>query len=370
MTAPVAAKSVEDTAFYRYAPLISRNDVGFDAGRLAMPIPEFHGRMQGRARDWPHAMLATATHDHKRGEDARARLAVLSEIPERWIERARAWSAANAPLRADGFDRADEYMLFQTIVGAWPFDLKASDRAGLAAFAERLAQWLNKALREAKLRTSWLTPNADYERCADRYVATALDPEVSAGFLSDVAAFVGEIAAAGMANGLTQVALRCLAPGLPDLYQGGELWDLTLVDPDNRRPVDFDLRETLLGQGGEDRGTGAIKQALLRRLLRLRREEAELFAFADYAPIAIEGGEGEDVVAFVRRLGDKALAAAVSLRLGAQLLGGDRLTPEAQYWGDARLAFDLTGYERVCGGADARLASAFAQSPVAVWIKR
>ena len=372
LTAPVAAKSVEDTAFYRHAPLLSRNDVGFDAARFAMSIDEFHERMKRRAQDWPHAMLTTATHDHKRGEDSRARLAVLSEIPARWIDRRRDWGRRNATLRAEGFDAADEDMLFQTIVGAWPPDLTPTDRDGLAAFAERLATWINKALREAKLRTSWLTPNEAYERCAERYVAAALDPGRSAPFLADVAKFVGEIAAAGMANALTQTALRCLAPGVPDLYRGSEFWDLTLVDPDNRRPVDFDARERALADGAEDVGTGAIKQALIRRLLHLRREESDLFAFGDYEPIAVEGGD--NVVGFVRRFGDKAMAAVVALNLAARLAGGERLTPEAGGWGDARIAFDLTGYDCVCGGAESganvALSAAFAELPVAVWIKR
>jgi (1->4)-alpha-D-glucan 1-alpha-D-glucosylmutase len=368
LTAPVAAKAVEDTAFYRYGVLLSRNDVGFDAERMAMPLDEFHRRMAYRASDWPHGMLTTATHDHKRGEDARARLAVLSEIPDIWIEQARAWSKANADLRG-GVDPADEYMLFQTIVGAWPYGLKPDDAAGLAGFAERIAEWLEKALREGKLRSSWLTPNADYEAKAQGYAKALLDPKSGARFLTSVAGFVSKIASAGMANSLTQVALRCLAPGVPDLYRGSELWDLTLVDPDNRRPVDYELAARLLTDSAGER---AVKPALIRRLLDLRRREPDLFAFGDYQPIPLDAPEGVEPLGFVRRHGDKAVVALVALRAGALLFGTDRLTPEAKVWGGARLDFDLEGFKPVWapeGGRGLTLARAFAETPVAVWVR-
>ena len=366
LTAPVAAKAVEDTAFYRYGVLLSRNDVGFDAARMAMPLDEFHRRMTYRAKEWPHGMLTTATHDHKRGEDARARLAVLSEVPDIWIGEARAWSEANAELRGD-VDPADEYMLFQTIVGAWPYGLKPDDSEGLAGFAERIAEWLEKALREGKLRSSWLTPNADYEAKAQGYAKALLDPKTGGRFLESAAGFVGRIASAGMANSLTQVALRCLAPGVPDLYRGAELWDLTLVDPDNRRPVDYQLAARLLREA-----SGHLKIALIRRLLDLRRREPDLFAFGDYEPIKLDAPEGVAPLGFVRRHGDKAVVALVALRAGALLFGTDRLTPEAKVWGEARLDFDLGGFRPVWapeGDRGLTLARAFADTPVAVWVK-
>jgi (1->4)-alpha-D-glucan 1-alpha-D-glucosylmutase len=371
LTAPVAAKAVEDTAFYRYGVLLSRNDVGFDASRMAMPLDEFHRRMTDRAKEWPHGMLTTATHDHKRGEDARARLAVLSEIPEVWIDEVRAWSEANANLRGV-VDPADEYMLFQTIVGAWPHGLKPDDAQGLAEFAERIAEWLEKALREGKLRSSWLTPNADYEAKAQGYAKALLDPKTGGRFLDSAAAFVAKIASAGMANSLTQVALRCLAPGVPDLYRGGELWDLTLVDPDNRRPVDYQLASRLLRDGAGERGAGGLKLALIRRLLELRRREPELFAFGDYEPIRLDAPEGVEPLGFVRRHGDQAVVALVALRAGALLYGTDRLTPEAEAWGEARLDFDLSGFRPVWapeGDRGVTLARVFADTPVAVWEK-
>ena len=365
LCAPVAAKAVEDTAFYRHMPLLSRNDVGFDPAHFGREPGEFHARMAARARDWPHAMLTTATHDHKRGEDARARLAVLSEIPEVWILRARAWSALNAPLRAQGFDAADEYALFQTLVGVWPPGLAADDRAGLAALAERVADWQVKALREGKLRSSWLTPSAAYEEVAQTYLRAALDPARSAAFLADLAGFVAALAPAGISNALAQAALRCLLPGVPDLYQGAEFWDFSLVDPDNRRPVDFAARALRLETGGA-LATGAPKQAMIRRLLRLRSERRELFAFGDYTPVAVEGAP--DVLAFVRRRGAEAVVAAIAPRRSAALFGARDIG--AQDWGEARLAFDLGGFAPVVGGGEGpRLADIFRDGPVAVWAR-
>ena len=370
LTAPVAAKAVEDTAFYRHGVLLSRNDVGFDAARMSMPFDEFHRRMAHRTSDWPHAMLTTATHDHKRGEDARARLAVLSEIADIWIARCRQWSGTNARLRGE-IDRADEHMLFQTLVGAWPRDLKPDDAAGLEAFAARIVAWQQKALREAKLRSSWLTPNAAYEKAAADYAKALLSPE-NAEFLHGLCAFVEEIAAAGMANGLTQAALRCLAPGVPDLYRGGELWDLTLVDPDNRQPVDYEARRRLLGEASQDRASGGIKISLIARLLGLRRREPELFAFGDYAPLEIAALEGAAPFGFVRRHEGKAVVAALALRSGRRLFASHSLAPDAEVWGEARLGFDLTGFRPVVApecGRDPPLARVFADGPVAVWLK-
>jgi (1->4)-alpha-D-glucan 1-alpha-D-glucosylmutase len=370
LCAPVAAKAVEDTAFYRYMPLLSRNDVGFEAARMGMPVAEFHARMQARAADWPHAMLTTATHDHKRGEDTRARLAILSEIPEVWALRARAWSGLNTPLRAEGFDRADEYALFQTLVGAWPPGLDAHDGPALAAFAARIAGWEAKALREAKLRSSWLTPNETYEQVAERYLRAVLDPARSGAFLADLAGFVSALAPAGYSNALAQTALRCLLPGVPDLYQGSELWDFTLVDPDNRREVDFDARERLLERGGE-LGTGASKQGLIRRLLTLRRERRDLFAFGDYVPVPIDCAR--PVLAFVRRRGAEAVLAAVAPRMGAALFGAPGVVAPREIWGEVRLPFDASGFAGVAGGAEGTdrplLADLFREGPVAVLVR-
>lgn len=306
LSAPVAAKGVEDTAFYRYGRLLSRNDVGFDAERFAMPLAEFHGRMAARARDWPRALLATATHDHKRGEDVRARLAVLSELPELWLEHVARWREV---ADHDGVDPADAYMLYQTLFGAWPDDLDG--------FAERVRGWQEKALREAKLRSSWQAPDAEYEtRChalADALLA-------SDAFRADMAALRQATARAAEANGLAQLALRLTVPGVPDTYQGCELPDLSLVDPDNRRPVDYPERERLLGEGGSP------KLTLMAELLALRRDCPDLFAKGDYRPIDATGAHAEHVLAFERTHGDRRLRVAVALR-----------TARVEDWGDTEV---------------------------------
>ncbi|MEG8013224.1 hypothetical protein [Sphingomonas sp. 22R3R2A-7] len=205
--------------------------------------------MRGRAADWPRAMLASGTHDHKRGEDVRARLAVLSEVPALWRERVTPWlaqvSAIDATIAPD-----DAYMLLQTLFGAWHEALLPDDATGLARFAERIIGWQEKALREAKLRSSWEDPDEAYEKRCHDLVGVLLDPQRSAAFLTDMAGLVDATQRASEANALSQTALRYTVPGVPDLYQGAELADLSLVDPDNRRPVDYAERQALLTDGG------------------------------------------------------------------------------------------------------------------------
>jgi (1->4)-alpha-D-glucan 1-alpha-D-glucosylmutase len=324
LSAPVAAKGVEDTAFYRYGRLLSRNDVGFDATRFAMDVDEFHARMAARARDWPRALLATATHDHKRGEDVRARLAVLSEVPDRWLAHVERWNALAADALAD-VDPADAYMLYQTLYGAWPAGLATDDADGLAAFAERVNGWQQKALREAKLRSSWEAPQEEYEaRCA-ALTDTLLDPAHSAGFLADLAALRDELAAPSQAAILAQVALRLTVPGVPDTYQGTEQGDLSLVDPDNRRPVDYAAAAATLAEGGN------AKQALVAELLALRRAHPALFADGDYRPLPVTGDRAPHVLAFERRHADTRLICVVGLHLA-----------EHDGWGDTAVAIDGT----------------------------
>ena len=350
LSAPVSAKAVEDTAFYRYGRLLSRTDVGFAPQRFAAGPAEFADRVAARAADFPDAMLATATHDHKRGEDVRARLALLSEIPERWLEFARPWLA-----RAGSVDRGDAYMLLQTLVGAWPPGLAPDDRAGLEAFAERVVAWQQKALREAKLRSSWTLPDAAYEAAAE-----ALARDWLAGpQASEIAGFVAAIAAAGAANGLAQAVLRCTLPGVPDCYQGCELWDFSLVDPDNRRPVDFAARIALLaGEGGGDWRSGAIKQRAIATALGLRRERPALFARGRFLPVAARGPRAEKVFAFLREQEGARLLVAVPLRVAEPLRGAEAPAIPAQWWGDTRI--DLPG------GATLRVAELFAEAPYAL----
>jgi (1->4)-alpha-D-glucan 1-alpha-D-glucosylmutase len=344
LSAPIAAKAVEDTAFYRYGRLLSRNDVGFDPARFSMPVEQFHRRMGERAEHWPRAMLATATHDHKRGEDVRARLAVLSETPEEWTQLAARWAGAvcAGPLAPD-----DVYQLLQMLVGAWPADPDVSDPGALRRFRDRVAAWQEKALREAKLRSSWADPDGEYEAHARALLDRILDPQASPGFLGELTAFVRRIAPAAEANSLVQTFLRCTAPGVPDLYQGCEYADLSLVDPDNRRPVDFAARRATLPsiqllEGGQD----TRKQALIATLLRLRRDEPDLFAGASWEPIAVEGERAGHVLAFLRRCGNKALLAAAAIRCAPALVGTDQLVPHASWWGNTRLVLpeDVPGW--------------------------
>ncbi|SEI88184.1 maltooligosyl trehalose synthase [Sphingomonas sp. OV641] len=293
LSAPIAAKALEDTAFYRYGRLLSRNDVGFDAARMTMEPSTFHERMIARARHWPNAMLTTATHDHKRGEDTRARLAVLSSMPTRWRETVAEWEAIAEPMSSD-VDRGDRYMLFQSLLGAWPDRLTDN-------FADRISAWQTKALREAKLRSSWEAPNEDYEtRCNDLARALITDPR----FTAAIESFLAEIAPAAARNSLVQVALRYTLPGVPDLYQGTELADLSLVDPDNRRAVDFPARFAALD-------LPPAKLQLIIALLAARRENPALFTGGSYEPASATGTTR--LLAFERRHGDKTLRCAVKL---------------------------------------------------------
>jgi (1->4)-alpha-D-glucan 1-alpha-D-glucosylmutase len=328
LSAPIAAKSVEDTAFYRYGRLLSRNDVGFDPHRFASAPATFHAEMQRRQATMPAAMLATATHDHKRGEDMRARLAVMSERAGAWARHLQDWTARLAPLQAD-----DAAMLLQTIVGAWPLDLKLDDLPGRTAFAQRLIGWQEKALREAKLRSDWARPNDAYEKIARNALLDLVASDRQRVLLTEVFAFIQEIAPAGAANGLAQLALKLTVPGMPDLYQGCEYWDFSLVDPDNRQPVDFAARRKSLGATDLATATaswrdGRIKQLVAHRLLMLRRTQPALFATGSYEPI-----EGPDhVVAFCRRLGADAVWVVVPRLPGGLSVEASRLSIKKDAW--------------------------------------
>ena len=380
LSAPLAAKAVEDTAFYRYGRLLSRNDVGFDAGVLGLDGAAFHALMQDRAALVPNAMLATATHDHKRGEDVRARLAVISEMPDAWIAATQSWRELNRAVRPDGLDPGDEYMFYQMLVGAWPPGLAADDAAGLSCLAERLAAWWQKAMREAKLRSGWAAPNEAYEKAAAQFAAAVLMPSRSGAFLKEAGAFVASIARPGVLNGLVQLALRCTVPGMPDTYQGTEFWDFSLVDPDNRRPVDFVARRIALAQHltldllAERWRDGRIKQAVLRKLLVLRRSEPALFASGSYEPLAITGARAENALAFLRRHQDKAVLVVVA-RCCASGMGADGvLVPGRDWWGDTRIALPSHGAAREIVGpelsANGRLevGEALSVVPVGVWL--
>jgi len=352
LTAPVAAKAVEDTACYRYGRLLSRNEVGADPGEFAMSAEAFHRANAERSWRFPNAMLATATHDHKRGEDVRARLAVLSEMPGEWIAIQHAWSQLNAPLRrklpstvASSNDTwapgpMMESMLYQTLVGCWPLDLEPDDEAGVMALIERVAQWQLKAMREAKLRTSWLAPDEAYEAACREFLFDIVETGGKSGFLAALHECVQRVARAGAINSLTQTVLRMTSPGVPDLYQGTELWDFSLVDPDNRRPVDFAQRAAwLTGEPPsaflETWREGRVKLAVVQRVLALRAQEPELFAAGDYLPLTLRGSGASQAIAFARRNATRCMIVVLT-RLSLPLLdaAGELPIVPAQAWGD------------------------------------
>jgi (1->4)-alpha-D-glucan 1-alpha-D-glucosylmutase len=295
LSGPVMAKGLEDTAFYRYNRLISHNEVGGDPSALSASLDEFHAANARRLRTHPHSMLSTSTHDTKRGEDVRARLALLAEIPEEWSRRVGEWRAHVARESAALADRNLEYFLWQTLIGSWPADI--GNPPALDAYRERITAALTKAAREARANTSWATPNETFEG--------ALRALIDAVFASDalrrsMAEFSARLASASRDNGLVQTVLKLTAPGVPDIYQGAELWDLSLVDPDNRRPVDFAQRAALLDSTlvawhrdpaatvrnlARDAESGAIKQLAIAVLLAHRREHAALFERGAYRPL-------------------------------------------------------------------------------------
>nr|WP_299242274.1 malto-oligosyltrehalose synthase [uncultured Halomonas sp.] len=327
LTSPVAAKAVEDTAGYRSAVLISRNDVGFDPQHFSHTPAYFHEACRWRAEQFPLSLVTTATHDHKRGEDVRARLAALSELPEPFVEQVGRWHENASFLREEQStgvapSPADELILYQMLLGAWAPDLDREDDEAMDGFAERIAQWQEKALREAKLRSHWLWPDSDYEAACRNFLFGLLEDPALRDELSNAARTLD---LPGAVNGLVQVVLRMTVPGVPDLYQGTEFWDYSLVDPDNRRSVDHQARQTALAESPVLREAlahwrdGRVKQAVIARLLALRQRSPALFAQGDYTAMTIEGDRKEHVLAFVRKHGKQTLLVVVP-RLPAALL--------------------------------------------------
>ena len=353
-TAPVMAKGVEDTAFYRYNRLVCLNEVGGDPAQFGVTVEEFHRASVRRLLHWPHGLICTTSHDTKRAEDVRLRIAVLSEIPHQWELNVRAWAALNHPHKrhVEGMPLPDpnaEYLLYQTLIGTWP--LETPDEAGLAAYRERIQTYMLKASREAKQHTSWINPNAAYEQALQEFVSALLDPARNDRFLQAFLPFKQRVARAGLLNSLAQTLLKLTAPGVPDLYQGCELWDFSLVDPDNRRPVDFDRRRALLEELSRDVGTGPaspghlrelletmpdgrIKLYLIRQCLGLRREEPALFCNGTYIPLAVQGSRAVHVCAFARHHAGTTLITAVPRLLARHLNNGNPWLPASAFWED------------------------------------
>jgi (1->4)-alpha-D-glucan 1-alpha-D-glucosylmutase len=339
LTAPVAAKAVEDTAFYRFSRLLSRTDVGFDANRFSIGIPEFLQSGEQRALRWGRSMLTTATHDHKRGEDVRARLAVISEVAAEWRDAVREWLAVTAPNRPEIIAIEDAYSLFQTMVGAWPMELAPDEPAGLDEFRNRLLAWREKSLREAKLRSSWAAPDLAYESAHAEWITELLDPGKSPAFLNSLSAFVARVSPAGAVNGVVQAAIRCTWPGIPDQYQGAELWDLSLVDPDNRRAVDFRLREQLLQSRSLDWLSGAVKQSITARLLQWRRADSELFTTGALHALPVRGKRAGNILSFCRQAGQRIANVAVMMHVAEPMRQLGSL-PSTQWWGNTEVQID------------------------------
>ena len=353
-TTAVMAKGVEDTAFYRYHRLISLNEVGGNPAAFGRPVDSFHDYCSHVAKAWPKTMLTLATHDTKRSADVRARLHLLSEMPAEWEAAVRHWAEHNERYRSQGYpDRNLEYLIYQTLVGAWPID------------AERLRQFLLKAAREGKAHTSWIDPVAAYEDAIAEFVNNVM---ADGEFMNDLQTFIGrnQLVPYGRTTSLAQTALLLACPGVPDLYQGSELWDLSLVDPDNRRPVDFQLRRRLLSEI-QDAGAeqvmlrpdeGVPKLWLVTKLLTARRDRPEVFGGSGYSPVVARGAKAHHAVAFVR---DRLLVVVPRLLFG---LAGD--------WADTTIELPkgrwkdlLTGLEED-GEAPVALSSLLNAFPVAV----
>ncbi|MDF2114436.1 malto-oligosyltrehalose synthase [Roseiarcaceae bacterium H3SJ34-1] len=300
LSAPVAAKAVEDTAFYRHGPILSRTDVGFDPGRGGFSVRAWHERCLRRVQSTPFALLATATHDHKRGEDVRARLAVLSEQPQAWTTKLSEWMTALGEITAEdaSIDPADLIMMLQTVVGIWPEELQPDDHRACEDFAERIRTWQLKALREAKLQTSWEAPDEAYEAAVLDLTSQLLLGSTLSATRSSIFRFVKSLLPAARDKTLAQTVLKLCVPGVPDIYQGAEFLDLSLVDPDNRRPVDYAARATALTSPPAD--LNATKQHVVARLLQLRQRQPDVFCFGDYRPLTLAGPHAEDIVAFSR----------------------------------------------------------------------
>ncbi|MEE1613574.1 malto-oligosyltrehalose synthase [Microvirga sp. CF3016] len=361
LTGPVMAKSLEDTLFYRYGRLIALNEVGGDPGHFGLSPDAFHPANVDRARDWPHAMIATATHDTKRGEDTRARLLALSEMPDEWEKALALWHETAAPHLtevngAPAPDANDQVILFQALLGAWPLELlEGSDSKQLAAFQERMKEYLTKALREAKRHTSWVAPDEAYEGAALKLLQAALDPKSL--FIDRFRPLAQRLSLLGMLNGLSRTVLKLTLPGVPDIYQGTEFWDFSLVDPDNRRPVDYEARVEGLDRDGSLTGLmrswpdGRIKQRILSLLLHDRAASPWLYADGDYQPLALKGRQASHLLAFVRQHGESALVVIVP-RLWNDLMSKESLLPDPSVWSDSAAALPHGSWRNVLTGDD------------------
>lgn len=348
---PLMAKGIEDTLLYIYHRLVALNEVGGAPYKFGVTVPEFHAFNQLQAAQWPHAMNASSTHDTKRSEDVRARINVLSEIPDEWQVEVETWRAWNQQYKVQTPERTipsanDEYLLYQTLVGAFPFE--PYDHG---IFVQRIKDYMIKAIREAKVQTAWLRPDTEYEDGVTSFVEKILDPQQNSDFFTRLQAFQAKIAGYGIFNSLSQTMLKLVSTGVPDIYQGTELWDLSLVDPDNRRPVDFQQRwhalKDLKQQAEGDRlgliedlkrtvTDGRIKLFLIQQVLAARNQQRQIFEQGSYVPIKVTGTLQDHVVAFARQFEDQ-MAIAVVPRFLTRLTGPDTFPLGESFWGDTHL---------------------------------
>lgn len=355
-TGPLMAKAMEDTVFYRDHRLLAFNEVGGHPDAHALTIGDFHALQRRRLDKESGSLTATATHDTKRGEDARARILALTEMAGDWDAAVRKWGEQNAALiERRGKSRrpsaAHEYMIYQALIGAWPGTPDAE-------FIERMKAYVIKAAREGKQQTSWTTPDEDYERLLTEFVGAVLDPASAGDFLQSFAGFAERTSVLGALNGLSQVALKALTPGVPDFYQGTEFWDLSLVDPDNRRPVDFQKRRDALLHHADwaalarDWRTGEIKLALTKALLDVRSRFADLFREGDYQPVRVSGAHARHIIAFTRSFRRQRIVIAVGRHFGPLTDGGWRWPERIE----ASLEVEQSGrYRNLLSPADAAI---------------
>jgi (1->4)-alpha-D-glucan 1-alpha-D-glucosylmutase len=324
-TGAIMAKSVEDTYFYRYVRLFGANEVGHNPAEFGRQASIFHKSNQARLRQWPASMLATSTHDTKMSEDVRSRLLALSDLPARWERSLRTWSASNRSFKTQfedllAPDANEEYLLYQILLGVWPLAGETVDDV----FRDRIKSYMRKALSESKDNTNWVNPNQSWLKACDDFIEAILDPRRAAAFWEDFVPFAADLAWRGVQLSLVQIVLKLTSPGVPDIYQGNELWDFSLVDPDNRRPVDYALRSKHLqacdtsspGDLLKSWEDGRIKLRVIRALLQHRRRYPELFSRGSYHPIQINGPMAHRFISFLREDGQERFLVVAKIRLG------------------------------------------------------
>ncbi len=381
-TGPITAKGVEDTAFYVYNRLVALNEVGGEPAIFGESIETFHKQNEERLASFPESMVTTSTHDTTRSEDVRARIAALSELPQEWSRVLRGWQSANRKhrIQMDGEfapDANEEYLLYQILLGSWPLEPMSPEEH--AVYVKRIQEYMGKALHEAKVNSSWVEPNVDWDNAVNTFVGAILAPKRGNRFLKSLEPFARRLSELGMINSLTQTVLKLTVPGVPDIYQGQETWDFSLVDPDNRRPVNYETRRqslALLQQAPapaellQQWRDGRIKLFITHKLLLLRREHPDLFRHGNYTPVTVEGAFGQCCIAFRREYAGKSLLVVTS-RLSSRV----GTPPVGDCWGDTRLATDLsreaadlfTGNTLAAGGT-LMLRDVLRELPVAVYV--